>query len=61
VKLAAGLVQTGQREVVVSKSIRDRFTHAGIGDTMEFGKGRGRSWEYLTREVRRMNPKCGAT
>ena len=36
--------QTGQREVVVSKSIRDRFTHANIGDTMEFGKG---SWKVV--------------
>ena len=31
--------QTGQREVVVSKSIRNRFSHTNIGDTMEFGKG----------------------
>src|ERR1700693_702096 len=31
--------QTGQREVVVSKSIRSRFSHANIGDAMEFGKG----------------------
>jgi putative ABC transport system permease protein len=31
--------QTGQREVVVSKSIRDRFSHANIGDSMDFGKG----------------------
>ena len=31
--------QTGQREVVVSKSIRERFSHANIGDTMQFGKG----------------------
>jgi putative ABC transport system permease protein len=30
---------TGQREVVVSKSIRNRFSHTNIGDTMEFGKG----------------------
>src|ERR1700690_3372170 len=36
--------QTGQREVVVSKSIRDRFSHANIGDTMEFGKG---SWKVV--------------
>ena len=36
--------QTGQREVVVSKSIRDRFTHANLGDTMEFGKG---SWKVV--------------
>ena len=26
--------------MVVSKSIRDRFSHANIGDTMEFGKGK---------------------
>jgi len=31
--------QPGQREVVVSDSIRRRFSHANIGDTMEFGKG----------------------
>jgi putative ABC transport system permease protein len=31
--------QTGQREVVVSKSIRGRFSKANIGDTMQFGKG----------------------
>ena len=44
-KLAAGRwFETGQREVVVSKSIRDRFTHANIGDTMEFGKG---SWKVV--------------
>jgi putative ABC transport system permease protein len=36
--------QTGQREVVVSKSIRSRFAHANIGDTMEFGKG---SWKVV--------------
>jgi len=36
--------QTGQREVVVSKSIRNRFSHANIGDTMEFGKG---SWKVV--------------
>lgn len=40
VKLIEGRwFQTGQREVVVSKSIRSRFAHANIGDTMEFGKG----------------------
>ncbi|HEX4783052.1 MAG TPA: ABC transporter permease [Candidatus Sulfotelmatobacter sp.] len=45
VKLIAGdWFHTGQREVVVSKSIRDRFTHANIGDTMEFGKG---SWKVV--------------
>ena len=36
--------ETGQREVVVSKSVRDRFSHAHIGDTMEFGKG---SWKVV--------------
>ena len=40
VKLAQGRWFTpGQREVVVSKSIHKRFLHAGVGDTMEFGKG----------------------
>jgi putative ABC transport system permease protein len=40
VKLAEGRWFTpGQREVVVSNSIHKRFTHANIGDTMEFGKG----------------------
>jgi putative ABC transport system permease protein len=44
-KLVAGRwFQTGQREVVVSKSIRDRFAHANIGDTIEFGKG---SWKVV--------------
>jgi putative ABC transport system permease protein len=39
-KLIAGRwFQPGQREVVVSKSIRERFAHANIGDTMQFGKG----------------------
>src|SRR5450755_3518107 len=36
--------QTGQREVVVSKSIQGRFSHANIGDTIEFGKG---SWKVV--------------
>src|ERR1700684_4231702 len=36
--------QTGPREVVVSKSIRSRFSHANIGDTMDFGKG---SWKVV--------------
>jgi putative ABC transport system permease protein len=45
VKLAEGRwFQTGQREVVVSKSIQGRFSHANIGDTMEFGKG---SWKVV--------------
>lgn len=29
----------GQREVVVSNSIRKRFVHTNVGDTLEFGKG----------------------
>jgi len=45
VKLVEGRwFQTGQREVVVSDSIRNRFSHASIGDTMEFGKG---SWKVV--------------
>jgi putative ABC transport system permease protein len=45
VRLAEGRwFQTGQREVVVSKSIQGRFSHANIGDTMEFGKG---SWKVV--------------
>jgi putative ABC transport system permease protein len=45
VKLVEGRwFQTGQREVVVSKSIRERFAHANIGDTMWFGKG---SWKVV--------------
>ncbi|HTW59433.1 MAG TPA: ABC transporter permease [Terriglobales bacterium] len=45
VKLVAGRwFQTGQREVVVSKSIQQRFTHANIGDTMQFGKG---AWKVV--------------
>ncbi len=45
VKLVAGRwFQTGQREVVVSKSVRNRFSHANIGDTMQFGKG---SWQVV--------------
>ena len=45
VKLADGRWFTpGQREVVVSNSIRKRFTHASVGDTLEFGKG---SWKVV--------------
>jgi putative ABC transport system permease protein len=44
-KLAEGRwFEPGQREVVVSKSVSDRFSHAHIGDTMEFGKG---SWKVV--------------
>ena len=45
VKLVEGdWFHTGQREVVVSKSIQSRFSHANIGDTMEFGKG---AWKVV--------------
>src|SRR4051812_16545968 len=45
VKLVEGRwFASGQREVVVSESIRNRFTHANIGDSMEFGKG---SWKVV--------------
>ncbi len=45
VKLAQGRWFTpGQREVVVSNSIRKRFTHANVGDAVEFGKG---SWKVV--------------
>ncbi len=45
VKLVEGRwFETGQREVVVSKSIRERFAHANIGDSIEFGKG---SWRVV--------------
>src|SRR6202142_2659794 len=30
---------TGQREVVIGKSIHDRFAGANVGDTMDFAKG----------------------
>lgn len=45
VKLAQGRWFTpGQREVVVSNSIRKRFIHANVGDTLEFGKGK---WQVV--------------
>ncbi|HET6178609.1 MAG TPA: ABC transporter permease [Candidatus Sulfotelmatobacter sp.] len=45
VKLAEGRWFTpGQREVVVSNSIRKRFVHANVNDTLEFGKG---SWKVV--------------
>jgi putative ABC transport system permease protein len=45
VKLAEGRWFTpGQREVVVSKSIRKRFVHSNVGDTLEFGKG---AWKVV--------------
>ena len=45
VKLAQGRWFTpGQREVVVSESIHKRFSHANVGDTMEFGKG---AWQVV--------------
>jgi putative ABC transport system permease protein len=45
VKLLVGRWFTpGQREVVVSNSIHKRFTHANVGDTLDFGKG---SWKVV--------------
>jgi len=45
VKLADGRWFTpGQREVVVSNSIRKRFMHSNVGDAVEFGKG---SWKVV--------------
>jgi putative ABC transport system permease protein len=45
VKLTEGRwFKPGQREVVVSESLRRRFSHANIGDTMDFGKG---SWQVV--------------
>src|SRR5437016_10863856 len=45
VKLAQGRWFTpGQREVVVSSSIHRRFTHANVGDSIEFGKGQ---WQVV--------------
>ena len=41
IKLVEGRwFNTGQREIVVSKSIRDRFRNAEIGDEIFFGKGK---------------------
>jgi putative ABC transport system permease protein len=40
VKLVAGnWFQPGQREVVVSRSIHDRFQHTNVGEMIDFGKG----------------------
>src|SRR5581483_5299452 len=45
VKLAEGRwFQAGQREVVVSKSVRERFAQANIGDSRQCGKG---SWKVV--------------
>ena len=45
VKLTDGRWFTpGQREVVVSGSIRKRFEHSNVGDTLEFGKG---AWKVV--------------
>jgi putative ABC transport system permease protein len=45
VKLVEGSWFTpGQREVVVSNSIRNRFFHTNVGDTIDFGKG---SWKVV--------------
>jgi putative ABC transport system permease protein len=45
VKLVEGRWFTpGQREVVVSNSIRKRFEHTNVGDSLEFGKG---AWKVV--------------
>ena len=45
IQLAEGRwFQPGQREVVVSKSIHNRFGQSNVGDTMRFGKG---SWAVV--------------
>jgi putative ABC transport system permease protein len=36
--------QPGQREVVVSRSVNQRFSHAKIGDKLHFGKG---DWDVV--------------
>jgi putative ABC transport system permease protein len=43
IKLVEGRwFNTGQREIVVSKSIRDRFRNSSLGDELFFGKGKWR-------------------
>jgi putative ABC transport system permease protein len=43
IKLVEGRwFSTGKREIVVSKSIRDRFRNASVGDELFFGKGKWR-------------------
>jgi putative ABC transport system permease protein len=43
IKLVEGRwFNTGKREIVVSKSIRDRFRNASVGDELFFGKGKWR-------------------
>jgi len=41
---------TGQREVVVGKSIHDRFNGANVGDTMDFAKGQWKVVGVFTTE-----------
>src|SRR5437867_13171952 len=44
-KLSQSLwITPGQREVVVSSSIHRRFSHANVGDSLEFGKGQ---WQVV--------------
>jgi putative ABC transport system permease protein len=45
VKLTEGRwFQAGQREVVVSKTIHERFAHADLGDSVQFGQG---AWQIV--------------
>ena len=61
VKLTDGRWFTaGQREVVVSNSIRKRFVHANVGDTLEFGKGPWKWSASSTLEGWLTNRKSGA-
>ena len=54
--------QPGQREVVVSKSIRSRFSHANIGDTHGVRqRARGKLWECLMPAAPLTSRKSGAT
>ncbi|MGA2185099.1 MAG: ABC transporter permease [Bryobacteraceae bacterium] len=47
VHLAAGRwFQTGKREIVVGKSLADRFPSAGIGQTVRFGRANG-TWTVV--------------
>ena len=51
----------GQREVVVSESIKKRFAHATLGTLCNSAKVRGRSWASSMPGVRLMSPRSGAT
>ena len=52
---------TGQREVVIGKSIHDRFAGANVGDAMDFAKGQWKVVSISMTAAPRMTPKSGAT